>query len=309
MSTISGRAGFAALAVGMLVLSACGVAAEAPLPTDATEAAVTERQEPLLGIKRTFESFYGTPDERAAAEYVIAWRLNGARSECLAKEGLDFDWRAAIFPVINPDPLYVTVVGSNPESRPFTDKALTDAVRTATERRLNDPAEDVVAAQELIAQCVKSSQSASDDQVEALRSPTRVAELWDEWSRGMFTAAIEVTSIEDYESCMNTTELSVLKGAPFTIAANEEAFLEAARRVSDLGKDADSSLQFEKLQTDEAEYLRADWACRADKYDAVIGAVGQAAEAFAGSHQNEIAQARTHWVETVEEAVVLGWSA
>lgn len=96
------------------------------------EAATSPSSSPAGVARRAtqiFEDMAGTPDQRVALEVVIAYKLNGAFSECLAERGYDQPWQNFIAVPSHRDALTASVWGMDPDQGQgyFTSRAVNTA--------------------------------------------------------------------------------------------------------------------------------------------------------------------------------------
>lgn len=288
----------AKIATGLAVvtsLAACGTQQASTADTAEVQVSV-ESSEVRSDASTLFYSWYGTDEDRAAAEVIVAHEVNAAAAECMTDKGYPLDWTQAIQNAAPVDPLGPSIWTNEPMGRIFSNPylAATDAMHAEQEMNAGEADQGRADASN---ECRKQHPGASDRQVDAIRHPDGQEKLLEAWRDGLRSATSEFGTYGDYQKCMSSQQVPLL-GDQAVTAENFYAKLRTQAPTADdlpSTKSPEGSTKWQEFLNLENQWLNADWACRADVYDRAMVRVPEFLDTFAHQHAEEIAQLQNSW--------------
>ncbi|MCB0905544.1 MAG: hypothetical protein KDB63_00300 [Nocardioidaceae bacterium] len=287
-------------------VAACG-GRPAPTTHNAADVHVSARSSQIRSdAAALFFSWYGTDRDRAAAEIIVAHELNGAAGECMTLEGYPLDWTEAIQNAAPVDPLGPSIWTNEPMGRIFSAPYLAGADFLRAEQEMNAGDSDAGRAEASNA-CRKQAPAVGDKEIDAIRHPRGQEKLMSAWRDGLRAATSEFGTYDDYQTCIDTQDVPRVGDEPVTA----ENFYWRLRRYAPTAADMPShksphgSSTWQEFLDLESQWLSADWACRADTYEAAMSRVPAFLDEFATEHADQIAGLQASWHDTRRKAAKL----
>lgn len=289
------------------VLLGCGTQTATSEATEEQTLATVETSALSEEIRQDAESafyqWYGSDADRAAAEIIVAYGLNGDEAKCMTEKGYEWDWRLAIQNAIPEDPLGPAIWTNEPMSRIFSNPLRAAASFSRAEVVMNSSSlsEEQTAA---LRACEDEAHNLSEDEIEAVRSPLDQQRLMAEWREGLREATASIGDYADYGRCMANADVPLLGDQPVTAENFQMRLRQHNPDAEDLPgpeqpSGGDSWRRFLGL---EAQWLNADWDCRGDNYERAMSLVPAFIESFQVEHRESIAALEQRWARTRAEA-------
>lgn len=304
-----GRFAGATVVAILVVASGCSTGPRHATTGDHHVVISAQAQKARADASRLFFSWYGTKDDRSAAEAIVAYGLNGALAECMKDEGFPTDWRLSIMNAATVDALGPAIWTNEPMGRTFSDPYLAAADFMRHERVMNDPPETEGRAEASLACQQSVSAGITDHQIDGLRQPRGRQSLFEAWRRDLRAATSDLGSLADYDDCLAAQSVPLLGGQPPTKEDFDAAIRDYTPTADDLpdANDPEGSPAWRQFLALESQWLDADWACRADTYEEAMSRVPAFAEQFAREHSDQITRLRSAWALTRRQARAIGW--
>lgn len=255
----------------------------------------------------TYATWAGTADEHQAAEVVVAHRLNGDYSECMASEGFSRPWQTSVFPAsVYADPLLYSWWAAGRLESYYSMKVVNGEITQRIENYKN--AIEAVGEEEAAElSCRKRHPAISDSEVNAVREPAVVEELREAWADALTPLIAAGGSFEAYERCMSGT--GVLDRFAVKSTQQVRDYLSAPLPLGSVPLDGESTTAtWTAYLADEKAYIDADWDCRKDIRAGLGDEVSKLVADFQRTHADQIQLARQHWENVRAEAATLGWT-
>ncbi len=249
----------------------------------------------------------GTLDEHRAAEVVIAHKLNGAFSSCIADRGYPRPWTESVWPAPVPkDSLLYSFWAAGRLDGYYSQKVITAEVGQRIESAANaHEARGEEAAAER--DCRAEHPGAGDDAVGEIRDPAVVRELTKGWSTALAPVLAAGGDPASYDECMASNGILATLGVESTDEARRALSSPMPPGSVPLG-DEPSTPEWDAYLADERAFVDADWTCREEVRRGLGDGVAESVESFETEYADQIDAARQHWESVRRQAEALGWS-